>query len=168
MFPAGSLCIWALIGPQCCRTCTVQHAQEVVREYLAELVEDGHALALLHLAVQGAQGTAGPQPPEGLVQVLGLLAGAHKHQHLGLQPASQHLMLSMQITVPGALQLVVQERKMCCRGSYTPRCQACEGEPIVGEQGTVSSVSLPGMKLLTSVKCSCSQNLSLYFPCVLS
>ena len=58
---------------------------------LGEVVEDGHALEVLHAAVQAAQGAAGAQPAEGLVQELDLLAGRREHQDLGLQPATTGL-----------------------------------------------------------------------------
>ena len=46
---------------------------------LGEVIEDGHALEVLHAAVQAAQGAARAQPAEGLVQELDLLAGRREH-----------------------------------------------------------------------------------------
>ena len=42
--------------------------------HLAEVVEDSHALHLLHLPVQAAQGDARPKPLEGLMEKTNLLA----------------------------------------------------------------------------------------------
>ena len=68
---------------------------------LRVLIEHGHALELLHLAVQRAQRHAGAQPPEGFEGELHLLAGREEHEHLRLQRA-QHMSVGTSAVCTGA------------------------------------------------------------------
>lgn len=57
--------------------------------YLAEVIEDSHALHLLHLAVQAAQWDTRPEALECFMEEADLLASGHEDNHLALQHANR-------------------------------------------------------------------------------
>ena len=70
---------------------TAQHAADAYTSlltchpHLTEVIEDSHALELLHFAVQAPQGHSRPQLLERLIHELDLLACGQKHDDLGSQ-----------------------------------------------------------------------------------
>ena len=56
--------------------------------HLTEVVEDSHALHLLHLAVEAAQGDTRPEAFESFMEEAHLLAGGHEDNDLALQHTS--------------------------------------------------------------------------------
>ena len=70
--------------------------------HLTKVIEDGHPLELLHLAMQAAQGHSRPQLLEGLIHELHLLACGQEDDdfgaQVGLDEGPQHIELLVKLT----------------------------------------------------------------------
>ena len=92
---------------------------KVTRKFhLTEIVEDSHALHLLHLAVEAAQGNTRPKAFECFMKEADLLAGGHEDNHLALQHTC-----GLQTTCPVVHvddESVAQSKAGCIRRTAEP------------------------------------------------
>ena len=86
--------------------------------HLAEVIEDSHALELLHLAVQAPQGHSRSQLLERLIHELDLLACGQEHDDLGAQvcfdEGPEHVDLLVQLTDDVSLQHDASDHQPLC------------------------------------------------------